>query len=179
MKNIYCKLLSIKYVYMVTLRIEILILIIVVSIILFSHLFCSCSTVSAYEAFTALKNVKKEKLTMNKNKKNAKEGFTGANTNGGFSAQYKLNDYTPLDTSSWFTQDLTNNKSQGVQNILNRPSQPVPLPEGQMLMFANTKFKPECCPNSYSNSTGCACMTVQQYNYLIDRGGNNVPYSEY
>jgi hypothetical protein len=46
-------------------------------------------------------------------------------------------------------------------------------------MFANTPFKPECCPNAYSNSSGCACMTTNQYNYLISRGGNNVPYSEY
>ena len=57
--------------------------------------------------------------------------------------------------------------------------QPVPLPEGEMLMFANTPFKPECCPNTYSNSSGCACMTGNQYNYLITRGSNNVPYSEY
>jgi hypothetical protein len=67
----------------------------------------------------------------------------------------------------------------GVQNILNRPAQPIPLPKGEMLMFANTPFKPECCPNTYSNSMGCACMTVKQYNYLNNRGGNNVPYSEY
>ena len=53
--------------------------------------------------------------------------------------------------------------------------------EGEMLMFANTQFKPECCKNngSYSGSTGCACMTTGQYNYLVSRGGNNVPYSEY
>jgi len=26
---------------------------------------------------------------------------------------------------------------------------------------------------------GCACMNSNTYNYLINRGGNNVPYSEY
>ena len=70
-------------------------------------------------------------------------------------------------------------KSKGVQDILNREPQTIPLPEGQMSMFANTPFKPECCPNAYSNSSGCACMTTNQYNYLVSRGGNNVPYSEY
>jgi len=55
----------------------------------------------------------------------------------------------------------------------------VPLPEGEMLMFANTPFKPECCPNTYSTSSGCACMTGNQFNFLQVRGGNNVPYSEY
>lgn len=109
-----------------------------------------------------------------------KEGFTGANTNNGESSMYNE---PPVSTSNWFTPNLTYTPgkpvSQGIQNILNRPNQPVPLPDGEMLMFKNTQFSPSCCPNTYSNSMGCACMTVDQYNYLIDRGGNNVPYSEY
>ena len=62
---------------------------------------------------------------------------------------------------------------------MNRPDQPIPLPKDELLIFANTPFKPECCPSTYSNSTGCACINLKQYNYLINRGGNNVPYSEY
>ncbi len=50
---------------------------------------------------------------------------------------------------------------------------------GEMLMFANTPFKPECCPNIYSNGRGCACMTAGQTNHLVTRGGNNYPVSEY
>ena len=115
--------------------------------------------------------------------KKSREGFAGANTNYGESSTYTLGDYAQVNTSSWSMPDLTVTAgqplSQGVQNILNRPEQPVPLPEGEMLMFANTPFKPECCPNTYSNSSGCACMTTKQYNYLIERGSNNVPYSEY
>jgi hypothetical protein len=111
------------------------------------------------------------------------EGFVGANTNYGQSSKYSLTNKKGVNTSSWFSPNLTYKKGgkegKAVQNILNRQKQPVPLPEGQLLMFANTPFKPECCPNAYSNSMGCACMTVDQYNYLIDRGGNNVPYSEY
>lgn len=111
------------------------------------------------------------------------EGFTGANTNYGESSAYNLNDNTAVNTSSWFQQDMTVTSgkpvSKGVKEMMNRPAQPVPLPEGELLMFSNTEFKPECCPNTYSNSTGCACMTTGQYNYLITRGGNNVPYSEY
>ncbi|NDA89559.1 MAG: hypothetical protein EBY20_01400 [Alphaproteobacteria bacterium] len=111
------------------------------------------------------------------------EGFVGANTNYGQSSSYSLSNNKRINTSSWFTPNLSYTKGgkigKGAQNILNRPKQPIPLPEGEMLMFANTEFKPECCPNAYSNSTGCACMNLSQYNYLIDRGGNNVPYSEY
>ena len=47
------------------------------------------------------------------------------------------------------------------------------------VMFANTQFKPECCPSAYSNSSGCACMSLEQRNMLAHRGGNNTPYSEY
>jgi len=123
------------------------------------------------------------------------EGFTAANTNYGDSASYSLD--SSVNTSNWGTPNLvvtpntatwgmpnmvvTPGKplSPGVKNFLDRPDQSVPLPEGELLMFANTQFKPECCPSSYSNSTGCACMTGKQYNYLVQRGGNNVPYSEF
>ena len=111
-----------------------------------------------------------------------KEGFTGANINYGESSVYNLNS-SPIDTSSWSAQNMTvipgQPLSAGVKAFMARQEQPVPLPEGEMLLFANTPFKPECCPNTYSNSSGCACMTGNQYNYLITRGSNNVPYSEY
>jgi hypothetical protein len=113
-----------------------------------------------------------------------KEGFVGANTNYGGSAPYSLSSNSQTNIpSSWVGKSLTVTPGKplnsAVRNILNRPSQPVPLPEGEMFMFANTEFKPECCPNTYSSSTGCACMTTGQYNYLVLRGGNNVPYAEY
>ena len=111
------------------------------------------------------------------------EGFVGANTNYGESSQFSLTNDNAINTNSWDMPNLTITKgqplSQGVKNVLDRPQQPIPLPEGELLMFANTPFKPECCPNTFSNSMGCACMTVKQYNYLNERGGNNVPYSEY
>jgi hypothetical protein len=96
---------------------------------------------------------------------------------------YTLGDYTEVNTSSWSNPNLVVSKgqplSQGVQSILNRPKQHVPLVGGEMVLFNNTTFKPECCPSTYSNSEGCACITTDQYNYLIERGGNNNPYSEY
>jgi hypothetical protein len=117
------------------------------------------------------------------NGKAGKEGFVGANTNYGQSSPYDLTSNPSINTSSWSKPDMTvipgQPLSQGVKDFLAREPQPVPLPEGEMLMFANTQFKPSCCPNTYSTSAGCACMTGPQYNYLITRGGNNVPYSEY
>ena len=113
--------------------------------------------------------------------KKSKEGFTDS-TDFSDLSDYNIQKH-PTNTSSWFTPNLAYNGSQptnkGIQAIENRPSQPIPLPKNEMLMFANTEFKPECCPNAYSASMGCACMTTKQYDYLINRGGNNVPYSEY
>lgn len=112
-----------------------------------------------------------------------KEGFTGANINYGESSVYDLSSDPMINTSSWNAPNMTvvpgQPLSEGVKKFLAREPQPVPLPEGEMLMFANTKFAPEFCPNTYSTSSGCAAMTGQQMNYLITRGGNNVPYSEY
>jgi len=103
------------------------------------------------------------------------EGFRGLFSS--VSSDYKLGDNTPVDTSSWRQPDLSVKKN--VMEMNDRAEQPVPLPEGQLSMFANTEFKPECCPNAYSNGSGCACMTVKQFEYIKERGGNNIPYSEY
>jgi hypothetical protein len=47
-----------------------------------------------------------------------------------------------------------------------------PLKNGELVLFAKNKSKPECCPSPYSTSTGCVCMTPEQIHYLNTRGGN-------
>jgi hypothetical protein len=115
--------------------------------------------------------------------KKVKEGFSGANTNYGESASYSLNNSTYLNTSQWGSPNITIVPGKPVpraaQAIIDRPNQSLPLPEGQLSLFDNMPFSPKCCPNTYSSSMGCACMNSDTYNYLITRGGNNVPYSEY
>ena len=177
------------------LNVELLILIGVIYLILVGHTVCSCcnmsgimeglTTGSAKTQTEQQREAERAKIRQHVMAKmgSTKEGFVGANTNYGASASYNLSNDKAINTSSWMGSNLsvTPGKplSAGAQSIINRAPQPIPLPEGEMLMFANTPFKPECCPNSYSNSTGCACMTTDQYNYLVLRGGNNVPYSEY
>jgi hypothetical protein len=113
----------------------------------------------------------------------ATEGFSGANTNYGESAAYPLNQTTYLDTSKWGAPSLTIIPGKPIpkaaQAIIDRPNQSLPLPEGQLSLFDNMPFSPECCPTAFSSSMGCACMNDSTYNYLITRAGNNVPYSEY
>ena len=187
----------------IKLQVEILILIGVIYLILVAHTLCGCSNYSLMEAFTdASGNISSVIKTTaqdvsgnipepaggtvaNKIKGTiqAKEGFVGANTNYGQSSPFDLNSSSTVNASSWSAPDMTvvpgKPLSPGVKQFLAREPQPVPLPEGELDMFASTPFKPECCPNTYSTSTGCACMTGTQYNYLVNRGGNNVPYSEY
>jgi hypothetical protein len=122
--------------------------------------------------------------TSSGSKKNAgKESFVGANTNYGESASYPLTQTTYLDTTKWGGQDLTIFPGKPIpkaaQAIIDRPNQTLPLPEGQLSLFDNMPFSPECCPTAFSSSMGCACMNSSTYNYLITRGSNNVPYSEY
>ena len=170
-------------------RLDVIILLAFCYFVLWGHVICSCSKGTVAEAFEMMDKLRGDRgaaftkgyidgpSEASDAKLTTTEGFVGANTNNGESSSYSLSN-KPIDTSKWFTPDLTNG-GKGAQNILNRKQQPIPLPEGEMLMFANTEFKPDCCPNAYSNSMGCACMTTDQYNYLISRSGNNVPYSEY
>jgi hypothetical protein len=177
-------------------RLEVCLLIIIISWILFGHLFCSCSRVGMIEGFEIGKNMintigkktsKKENFEGNNEGKNKgknggkKEGFKNISTGFSF-ADTKANTYYS-DPSTWSAPTLSFSNgaisAPGADSILNRPSQPIPLPEGEMSIFAKTQFKPECCPNAYSTGSGCACMTIEQDKYLRTRGANNIPYSEY
>jgi hypothetical protein len=116
--------------------------------------------------------------------KKKKEGFTSSN-NVAYGPEFagaKTPDYI-MNPSTWSMPTLTYSpgaaSDAGVKAIWDRPKQPIPLPKDELDMFATTEFKPECCPNTYSSSMGCACMSVGQYDYLRTRGTNNVPYSEY
>lgn len=183
------------------LNLEVLILIGVVYLILVGHLFCGCCNMNRImESFDNKDADKKAKANTNLPSQNAagmggrvpvtssvstqaKEGFTGANINYGESSVFDLKNDTPIDTSAWSAQNMTvvpgQPLSEGVKKFLARKQQQLPLPEGEMDFFANSEFKPECCPSAYSTSQGCWCGSSQDFNYLVTRGGNNVPYSEY
>ena len=167
-------------------RVEILVLIVIVFWIMFGHLLCSCSRVTMFEGMAMMKEAltQKTKAQIAMTTMSGKEGFIGANnvTSGPEFAGANTPDYI-MNPSTWSKPTLTyspgTKPDAGVKAIWDRPKQPIPLPKDEMFMFATTEFKPECCPNAYSTSTGCACMTIPQYDYLHQRGGNNVPYSEY
>ena len=168
-------------------RVEILVLIVIVFWIMFGHLLCSCSRVTMAEGMAMMAKeglTQKPKAQIAMTNMLGKEGFIGANnvTAGPEFAGANTPDYI-MNPSTWSKPTLTyspgTKPDAGVKAIWDRPKQPIPLPKDEMFLFATTEFKPECCPNAYSTSTGCACMDVNTYDYLRQRGGNNVPYSEY
>ena len=40
----------------------------------------------------------------------------------------------------------------------------------KMFMFANNRSSPNCCPSTYSTSTGCVCTTENQRDFIASRG---------
>ena len=41
-----------------------------------------------------------------------------------------------------------------------------------LFMFANNQASPECCPSTYSTSTGCICRNTTQDKLIQSRGAN-------
>ena len=131
-------------------QVEFIIIVCLILIILYGHLFFSCA--KTHDPYKLIEGFK--------------EGVKSA--------------ADKIQVSSHTKTDKNNNKlkpSKTVEGFSNGSSHSnvddIPL------MFRDTPFKPDCCPNTYSNSNGCACMSLSQLNTLRNRGGNNVPYSEY
>lgn len=156
------------------LNVEILILICVIYLILVGHTFFGCCNCNLKEAFNdpsgnVVSTIKTDLSNNNITTGTIAAGNLASNIKTkepfvGQSTPLNLNSNSTVNTTSWSTPDMSVTSDASQQHLL---------------MFSTIKFKPECCPNSLSTSSGCACMTGQQYNYLAARGGNNVPYSEY
>jgi hypothetical protein len=87
------------------------------------------------------------------------------------------NESDDVNLSSWVSDAIKYSKGMGTEDRLNslqyNSGPPIPLPEDQLFFFKDTKFNPSCCPSTYTSSTGCACMSKKQFQYLTQRGGNH------
>jgi hypothetical protein len=138
---------------------------------------------STVEGFAALENMVNPKKKVAVVKK--MEGFTSGNNTAMSDSQFASTNspdwYMP--PIKWPQQTLVYTAGQkpppGVASIWARSKSQPPKQPGQLSFFDNILFKPECCSGSDSSSSmGCACYTVEDYNYLKTRGGNNVPFSD-
>ena len=135
-------------------RLEIIIISLIVGAILGTHLLCSCSKISLQEGLSMI---------------------NGASLDWDMQAG-QPGSWTKRADSYAKEMGYSTSESSYAQNI----GTPVPLPEGQLFMFADNKFTPECCPaGGHMNSMGCVCMSSEQVNYLAQRGGNRTFPSEY
>jgi len=100
-----------------------------------------------------------------------KEGFEL-----GSSLDYHMGDGVP---TSWENKPNLSKPYNILASLEDNVGGPVPLPEGELLIFKDNKFDPKCCPSFYSNSLGCVCASPEQMNYLNQRGGNRTFSSEY
>jgi hypothetical protein len=135
-------------------RIEVIIACVIIGMIMGLVMFCDCFQYSLVEGMAS--------------KKNGKEGFTNLNNND----LHIDNSYTMgwVDTAKRYAAGVGNENR--LNTYKDNVGTPVPLPEGELFFFADNKFKPECCPSTYSDSMGCACLSQAQVTYLNQRGGN-------
>ena len=143
----------------------VLLLIIFLCWMMWGHLLCGCSKIGMMEGFSLLSKMSKEGFTSLKNMPNVSD-VSYVNS-------------PPVNTKYWDNPANLKPNDETQYNEFQDPS--YLLNKGQLSMLYATKFSPECCANvpAYSNSSGCACLDMNQFDYLRQRGGNNVPYSDY
>lgn len=128
-----------------SMRVEVIVICLILGAILGCHLLCSCSRVGLLEGMQTI----------------------------GASIDYTMG--TDV-ANSWTNKAVQYADKMGYTEARTKYAQykgtPVPLPEGQMFMFADNQFKPECCPSTYTTGSGCACITQEQVTYINERGGN-------
>ena len=136
-------------------RVECVVLCLLIGIFIGSHVFCSCAKID---------NVK---IGVKEVRKVGRENFKTL----GAPVKYKMGQGV---YGSWETrkQKVGPDVPWRAQQMDTYKGTPVPLPEGQLFLFADNQFKPECCGSSVSSSTGCACITRSQMDYVNQRGGN-------
>ena len=143
-------------------RVEIVIACIIIGMVAGLFLFCDCFQ------YSILEGMAQQEASNRKARKKTQEGFTNLSNN-----DLHINDSY---TMGWVQTAKQYASGMGYKNKLNsykdNVGTPVPLPEGELFFFADNKFKPECCPSTYSDSMGCACLSQDQVTYINQRGGN-------
>lgn len=152
-------------------RVEHLVLFVIIGMVLGGHVFCGCTS-----------------FTMNGMPSNAgsmiKEAFS-QNTLGSddYGAPINYTMHSGLPNGGWVNAARNYAKNVGNQNNVKSGQYykggPIPLPPGELLIFAENEVKPECCPSYYSSSTGCICTSQKQWDYLNQRGGNRTFNTEF
>ena len=113
-----------------------------------------------------------------------KEGFQGSWRGVGAALNYSIGDGVKTSWENKNIEEIAREEKEKEDNGLileqediysnleSNVGGPIPLKEGELLVFEQNKFSPDCCPSDYSNSSGCVCASPEQAKYLNERGGN-------
>lgn len=154
-------------------RLELVILFLVIGIVLGTHLFCGCTSFSVGGMPTDIGSAVKEAFTQ--------QNVMLGSDDYGAPLNYSMDSGLPV--TNW--ENAARNYASQMGNQDNTKSGqfykggPIPLPPGELLIFAQNQVKPECCPSYYSSSTGCVCTSQKQWDYLNERGGNRTLTTEF
>lgn len=134
------------------LRIDVCIICIFLGIVIGATTICSCAG-GLVEGFDATKSILGSVLSYN-----IGDGVPGSISNVSPPKSYdsyfeKLNDQTP--------------ELQETGDV------------NEMNIFADNKASPDCCPSTYSTSSGCLCVSSNQMKFIDQRGGNRTENSLY
>jgi len=86
-----------------------------------------------------------------------------------------------LNVAEFSVTTLQNNIGNLKNNFDNNFDNKTPINKEKNLFgfFDKNKFSSDCCPSTYTNSLGCACINDEQYDFLNKRGGNRTLNSMY
>jgi hypothetical protein len=143
-------------------RVELVVLFLVIGMVLGGHIFCSCTSFSMNGMPSDVGSVIKEAFTQQL----GSDDYSATNRNGGW-----------VNAAQNYAQHVgnQNNAKSGEYH----KGGPIPLPPGELLIFAENEIKPECCPSYYASSNGCVCASKKQLDYLNQRGGNRTYGSDF
>lgn len=107
------------------------------------------------------------------------EGFQAGSLLAGAALDYSIGNGVRDSWDSSHKHATTGNYNSWYAHLDSNKGGPVPLPEGELYMFAKNKIDPSCCPSTYTSSTGCVCVSPEQLKYLNERGGNRTLNTEF
>ena len=122
-------------------RVELIILFVVIGIVLGAHLFCSCTSFSIGGMPSDVGSAIKEAFTQ-------QQTMLGSDDYG---APINYTMHSGLPNGGWVNAARNYAKNVGNQNNVKSGQYykggPIPLPPGELLIFAENEVKPECCPS--------------------------------
>jgi hypothetical protein len=146
-------------------NLEVLILICVVYLILFTHTVCGCTNIP--KAIEGIENMMENIMDSNNcDKQKIMEGFNSSESKNNVDNEDEDEDSKePESYNGDYSKYMTAQPA-----LINADNELITL-------FKDTPFKPECCPSTYTNSSGCVCLadlTPEQEKQLVNRGNNFV-----